>query len=49
MTPREVIIRNIEFRCEGRIGFNFGGEGRLNDFVSAGYDCKIENQALGRG
>ena len=36
MTPREAVLANIEYRSEGRIGFNFGGQGRLNDFTSAG-------------
>ena len=35
MTPREAVIQNIEYRCEGRIAFAFGG-GRLNDFTGAG-------------
>ena len=34
MTSREIIISNIEFRCEDRIGLAFGGD-RWNDFVSA--------------
>ncbi|OGV62434.1 MAG: hypothetical protein A3K19_33280 [Lentisphaerae bacterium RIFOXYB12_FULL_65_16] len=35
MTPREIVIANIECRCEGRIGFNFSGD-RLNDFTGGG-------------
>lgn len=35
MTPREIILANIEFRCDDRIGFHFDG-GRRNDFVGAG-------------
>jgi hypothetical protein len=35
LTPREVIRQNIEYRCEGRIGFNFTGE-RRNDFAGCG-------------
>lgn len=39
MTPREVIVENIEHRCEQRIGFSFtNAEGRRNDMVSAGAD-----------
>jgi len=35
MTPREIILANIEFQCDNRIGFHFDG-GRRNDFVGAG-------------
>jgi len=43
MTPREIIIANIECRCDGRIGFNFTGvEGRRNDFTGAGCDYKAD-------
>ncbi|NLL84703.1 MAG: hypothetical protein GX230_10765 [Lentisphaerae bacterium] len=35
LTPREVIIQNIEYRCEERIGFQFN-DGRRNDFVGTG-------------
>ena len=35
LTPREIIIENIECRCDERIGFGFSG-GRRNDFVGAG-------------
>lgn len=35
MTPREIIIRNLEFQDPDRIGLAFR-EGRLNDFCSAG-------------
>ena len=41
MTPREVILANIECRCEGRIGLAFGN-GRINDFTGAGCDHGIE-------
>jgi uroporphyrinogen decarboxylase len=40
MTPREIIIANIECRCDERIGYGFGqapdGRKRLNDFTGAG-------------
>ena len=36
MTPRDIIVANIENRCDDRIGLNFGGAGRRNDFVGAG-------------
>ena len=36
MTPREIVRRNIECACADRIGLAFGGEGRANDFASAG-------------
>lgn len=37
LTPREVVIQNIECRCEERIGLNFDRD-RRNDFVGAGID-----------
>ena len=40
MTPREIILANIEYRCDDRIGLNFGG-GRHNDFVGTGWQAKI--------
>lgn len=34
MKPRDIVIANIEFRCEGRIGFNFTeGPGWENDIA----------------
>ena len=43
MTPREIIISNIECRCDDRIGFNFvNGENRLNDFVGAGCEHNLQ-------
>ena len=43
MTPREIIIGNIECDCQERIGFNFtGAEQRLNDLTGAGCDHHIE-------
>jgi len=44
MTPREIIIANIEFSCDERIGFNFSQEGRLNDFVGTGVSYPFEPQ-----
>lgn len=35
MTPREIILANIECRCDDRIGLHFSG-GRANDFAGAG-------------
>jgi len=35
MTPREIIIQNIECRCEERIGMNFDRD-RRNDFAGVG-------------
>ena len=43
MTPRDVVRQNIEFSCDQRIAFCFGG-GRLNDFVSAGCEHGFEKQ-----
>ncbi|OPZ26228.1 MAG: methylcobalamin:coenzyme M methyltransferase [Lentisphaerae bacterium ADurb.BinA184] len=37
-TPRDIIRQNIEFAGTGRIGFNFTGEGRLNDFAFCGIE-----------
>lgn len=37
MTPREIIIKNIENDCDDRIGFNFlNASGRNNDFLDVG-------------
>ena len=33
MTPREIIRRHLAFDGPERIGMNFGGEGRANDFI----------------
>ncbi|MBN2308896.1 MAG: hypothetical protein JXR94_08005 [Candidatus Hydrogenedentes bacterium] len=41
MTPRDIVLSNIECRSDGRIAFNFSG-GRLNDFTGAGCDHGIE-------
>lgn len=50
MTPREIVTRNIEFACEGRIGFNFtGGEGRLNDLVGASLEHRIGTERWEEG
>jgi hypothetical protein len=40
MTPREIILANIECRCDDRIGMNFDG-GRMNDLTGAGVQCTI--------
>ena len=45
MTPREIIIGNIECVCTDRIGFNFTGTaGRLNDFTGAGCNHGIKTE-----
>lgn len=36
MTPREIIQANIACRCADRIGLNFSGAGRHNDFAFVG-------------
>ena len=41
LSPREVIVQNMEFRCEERIGLNFSG-GRLDDMTGAGPDHGFE-------
>jgi uroporphyrinogen decarboxylase len=44
MTPREIIIGNMAFACEGRIGLNFSGDGRINDMTGVGCDHGIETR-----
>ena len=44
MTPREAVIANIEFASDDRIGLNFSGEGRRNDFTGAGCNSGIETE-----
>lgn len=44
MTPREIVTKNIECACEGRIGLNFTGEGRVNDMTGAGCDHGLETR-----
>lgn len=51
MNPRDVVLQNIEFSGEHRVGFNFtNGRDRRNDFVSVGCrpdvqsDSWVENQ-----
>ena len=41
LTPREVIIQNIECRCEERIGLNFD-RNRCNDFAGAGINYNFQ-------
>lgn len=43
MTPREVITKNIECACEGRIGLSFDN-GRANDFAGAQVEHGIETR-----
>ncbi len=49
MTPREVIIANIEFRCDDRIGLNFSGDTRVNDFAGCGVQHTIETRIWTEG
>jgi uroporphyrinogen decarboxylase len=43
MTPREIVVANIEWAGPERIGFNFTGvPGRRNDFTGAGCDHGIQ-------
>lgn len=45
MTPREIILANIEFNCDERIGFNFVIESdRRNDFTGAGIAHGIKTE-----
>ena len=48
LNPREIIIRNIECRCDERIGLNFDG-GRRNDFAGAGIQHGIERSVWTEG
>ena len=43
LTPREIIIQNIECRCEERIGLNFD-RNRRNDFTGAGVNYNFQPQ-----
>jgi len=49
VTPREIVAQNIEFACDERIGFNFSGDGRRNDFTGAGCAHKIETKRWEEG
>lgn len=45
MSPREIILANIEFRCDDRIGFNYtNGDGRLDDFCWAWSEHGVETE-----
>lgn len=43
MTPREIVLSNIEFRAEARMGFNFTSK-RVNYFAGAGIESGIETR-----
>ena len=43
LTPRDVVLQNIECRCAARIGLNFGG-GRRNDFASVSLDYGFQEK-----
>ena len=50
MTSREIIIRNIEFRGDERIGFNFSGEPeRRNDFTGGGMQHNLPTRTWTEG
>jgi len=50
MTSREIIVANIEYRCDERIGFNFAKvPGRMNDFASVGCEHGIETRRWREG
>ena len=45
MTPRQIVVANIECAHAERIGFNFTGvEGRLNDFAGAGIQTGFQEE-----
>ena len=46
LTPREIIIQNIECRCEERIGLNFDRD-RRNDFAGAGINHGFKAVQIG--
>lgn len=48
MRARDIIIANIEYRCEDRIGFQFS-DGRLNDFIAIGCDHGISTEKWEEG
>ena len=48
MTPREIILANIAFECDDRIGFAFGG-GRRNDFTGGGCRHQIPTKTWTEG
>ncbi len=47
-SPREIIIQNIECRCEDRIGLNFDNH-RRNDFVGTGVNHGVERKVWTEG
>lgn len=50
MTPREIILSNIEFAGHSHIGFNFtNGKNRLNYFTGAGCEHNIEIKKWDKG
>ncbi len=48
MTPREIVLANIECRSDGCIGMNFDG-GRLDDFAGAGISHSIPTRTWTEG
>jgi uroporphyrinogen decarboxylase len=48
MTPRDIILSNIECRCADRIGMNFDGD-RLNDFAGVGIGHSIPTRTWVEG
>ena len=48
LTPREIIIQNIEYRCEERIGLCFDKD-RRNDFANAGAKSPFERKVWTEG
>lgn len=48
LTPREIILQNIEFRCEERIGMNFDKD-RCNDFAGAGINTGFKPEVRTEG
>jgi uroporphyrinogen decarboxylase len=49
MIARDIIRQNIEYRGEGRIGFNFGGKGRRDDIAVVGCDQKTPTRTWKEG
>ena len=48
MTPREIVRQNIEYGCQGRVGFAFD-RGRRNDFTGAGCQHGIKTERWEEG
>jgi len=48
-TSRDIIRANIEYRCDDRIGYNFDGGERLNDFSATGVSRPFQEKKWEEG